>query len=312
MGQRVFVKDIVENFKFQQISGNEESLNREIVIGDVNRSGLELTGYFDFTQFLRVVLLGDKEIGYITNKMDPNSMYSVFDHIMSDKTPCIIISKNHECPQVLKEVAEKKNFPILSSNMNTTRIMTDLVTFLDERLAEVTSLHGVLMSIYGKGILLTGESGTGKSEIALELIKRGHQLVADDRVDVKRVHSEIIGVAPQVLIGMLEIRGIGIIDVTKMFGANSVLDKHSVDYVIHMEKWNENKQYARAGIENKETKNILDVEIPMITLPVKEGRSMAVIIESAVTNFSLMEMGYDSSKEFDERIMNFILSHKEE
>lgn len=312
MGQRVFVKDIVENFKFQQISGNEESLNREIVIGDVNRSGLELTGYFDFTQFLRVVLLGDKEIGYITNKMDPNSMHSVFDHIMSDKTPCIIISKNHECPQVLKEVAEKKNFPILSSNMNTTRIMTDLVTFLDERLAEVTSLHGVLMSIYGKGILLTGESGTGKSEIALELIKRGHQLVADDRVDVKRVHSEIIGVAPQVLIGMLEIRGIGIIDVTKMFGANSVLDKHSVDYVIHMEKWNENKQYARAGIENKETKNILDVEIPMITLPVKEGRSMAVIIESAVTNFSLMEMGYDSSKEFDERIMNFILSHKEE
>lgn len=312
MGQRVFVKDIVENFKFQQISGDEESLNREIVIGDVNRSGLELTGYFDFTQFLRVVLLGDKEIGYITNKMDPNSMYSVFDHIMSDKTPCIIISKNHECPPVLKEVAEKKNFPILSSNMNTTRIMTDLVTFLDERLAEVTSLHGVLMSIYGKGILLTGESGTGKSEIALELIKRGHQLVADDRVDVKRVHSEIIGVAPQVLIGMLEIRGIGIIDVTKMFGANSVLDKHSVDYVIHMEKWNENKQYARAGIENKETKNILDVEIPMITLPVKEGRSMAVIIESAVTNFSLMEMGYDSSKEFDERIMNFILSHKEE
>ncbi len=312
MSQRVFVRDIVEHFKFKQVVGDEEALNREIVIGDVNRCGLELTGYFQNTEFARIVLLGDKEIGYIETQKDNEKMAEIFDRITSEKTPCIIISKNHPCPKVLEEVASKKNFPVFSSELWTTAIITDLVMFLDDRLAEITSLHGVLMSIYGQGILLTGESGTGKSEIALELIRRGHLLVADDRVDTKLVHNEIIGAAPPVLAGMLEIRGIGIIDVTKMFGANSILDKHSVDYVIHMEKWDDSKQYARAGIDNDETFDIQGKAIPMITLPVKEGRSMGVIIESAVTNFSLMEMGYNSSKEFDERIMNFILSHKEE
>ena len=312
MGQKVFVRDVVESLKLKQICGDEKSLKREILIGDVNRCGLELTGYFDFTQPLRVVLLGDKEIGYISNEMDQNAMESIFDHIMSDKTPCIIITRNHECPELLKELADKKNFPILSSSMSTSRVMTDVISYLEERLAETTSVHGVFMSIYGKGVLLTGESGAGKSEIALELIKRGHQLVADDRVDIKRVHNVLSGEAPYILAGMLEIRGIGIIDVTKMFGANSVLAKQNVDYVIHMEKWNVNTEYARAGIENKETRNILDIEVPMITLPVREGRSMAVIVESAVANFSLIEMGHDSSKEFDERVMNFIISQKED
>lgn len=312
MRQRVYVKDVLDSLKLKQICGNEESLKREILIGDVNRCGLELTGYFDFTQPLRIILLGDKEIGYISNEMNPDTMEEIFDHIMSEKTPCIIISRNHECPGLLKELATKKNFPILSSSMPTSRVMIDVISFLEDKLAVTEMLHGVFMSIYGKGVLLTGESGAGKSEIALELVKRGHQLVADDRVDIKRVHNSLIGIAPQILAGMLEIRGIGIIDVTKMFGANSVLAKHNVDYVIHMEKWDINKEYARAGIETKETKNILDIEVPMITLPVKEGRSMAVIIESAVANFSLKEMGYDSSAEFDERVMKFILSQKEE
>ena len=166
------------------MTGDEKALEREIVIGDINRCGLELTGYFDHASFLRVVLLGDKEIGYITSKMDKDTMRDVFDRIMSDKTPCIIISKSHPCPEVLKEVAEEKNFPILSSENETTRIITDLVTFLDEKLAPTAALHGVLLSIYGKGILLTGESGTGKSEIALELIRRGYKLVENDRVVV--------------------------------------------------------------------------------------------------------------------------------
>lgn len=311
MDEFVKVKEIVDYFKFTQIAGDENSLERAITVPDINRSGLELTGYFDFTQFLRVVLLGDKEIGYITHQMSDEQLETVFSRIMNDKTPCVIISKSHECPQLVLDLANERNFPILSSQMETTRIMTDLVSFLDERLAVSDSLHGVLMNVYGKGILLTGESGTGKSEIALELIKRGHQLIADDRVDVKRVHNSISGEAPSILDGMLEIRGIGIIDVTKMYGANCILKKHIIDYVIHLEKWNENKQYARAGVEAEEFRTILEIDIPMITLPVKEGRSMAVIIESAVTNFTLKETGYDSAKVFDERIMNFILSQKE-
>lgn len=312
MREKVYVKNIVKDFGMIQITGDERSLMREVSLSDINRCGLELTGYFANTQFLRVVLLGDKEVGYISRKMDPATMDEVFDKITDDVTPCIVIAKDHECPEKLKDIAMRKNFPILSTNIETTRVMTELVTYLDEKLADTVSLHGVLMSVYGKGVLLTGESGTGKSEIALELVKRGHQLVADDRVDVKRIHRNLVGTAPQILSGMLEIRGIGIIDVTKMFGANSVLDKHEVDFVIHMEKWNDQKEYARAGIEADETYNILDIEVPKITLPVKEGRSMGVIIESAVTNFSLKEMGYDSSKAFDERIMNFIIQSKED
>ena len=305
----VSVKSLKDYFNYEVICGDEEALKRPITVADTNRPGLELTGYFDHTQTKRLVVLGDKEIGYIST-MSEEAQRSSFDFLTNPITPAIIITRVHECPPILKQIADSKNFPILRSHNETYRVIIDAITYLDEQLAPTTSLHGVLLSIYGKGVLLTGDSGMGKSEIALELIKRGHLLVADDRVDCSRVHNTIVGCAPTILKEMLEIRGIGIINVAKMFGGSSVLDKVQIELNIHLEQWQPDKDYDRVGIETKKYMQILDVNIPKIELPIKEGRSMGSIIESAVTNYLLGKMGQDSAKEFERRVIACIESNK--
>lgn len=307
----ITMRGLKENFKFELVTGDEESLNRAITIADTNRPGLELAGFYDYSQSKRLVVLGDKEIAYIET-MSPEAQRIAFDFITDETTPGLVISKNHLCPRTLFEIAEKKNFPILRSSWPTFRVTIDVVTFLDEQLAPTQCIHGGLMSIYGKGVLIRGKSGLGKSEIALELIKRGHVLVADDRVDCYRIHNRIVGEAPQLLQGMLEIRGIGIINVSRMFGASTVLPKMEVDFEVRLEKWEDNADYDRVGIEEKKYEQILDVDIPMIVVPVREGRSMAAIIESAVTNFTLSEMGMDSAKEFEQRVLSYIQENSEE
>ena len=305
----VSVKALVEAFDFEQITGDEESLNRQIVMADTNRPGLELAGFFENSQVKCLVVLGDKEIAYIST-MSVQKQRRAFDFITNEITPAIIITKGHKCPDVLKRCAKRKNFPVLSSESATTRLIVDLVAFLDEKLASSQCLHGGLLSIYGKGVLIRGESGMGKSEIALELIKRGHLLVADDRVDCYRIHNKIVGKAPELLSGMLEIRGIGIINVARMFGVSSVLPKTQVDFQVNLEMWKPDQDYDRVGIEEKKHENILGVDIPKIVVPVREGRSMAVIIESAVTNYMLSEMGMDSAKEFEQRVLDYIEKNK--
>lgn len=305
----VSVKALVEAFDFEQITGDEESLNRQIVMADTNRPGLELAGFFENSQVKRLVVLGDKEIAYIST-MSVQKQRRAFDFITNEITPAIIITKGHKCPDVLKRCAKRKNFPVLSSESATTRLIVDLVAFLDEKLASSQCLHGGLLSIYGKGVLIRGESGMGKSEIALELIKRGHLLVADDRVDCYRIHNKIVGKAPELLSGMLEIRGIGIINVARMFGVSSVLPKTQVDFQVNLEMWKPDQDYDRVGIEEKKHENILGVDIPKIVVPVREGRSMAVIIESSVTNYMLSEMGMDSAKEFEQRVLDYIEKNK--
>lgn len=305
----VSVKALVNAFDFVQITGNEESLNRQIVMADTNRPGLELAGFFENSQQKRLVVLGDKEIAYISS-MSAQKQRKAFDFITNDTTPAIIITKGHECPTALSRCAKKKNFPVFSSVSPTTRLIVDIVAFLDEQLATSQCLHGGLLSIYGKGVLIRGESGMGKSEIALELIKRGHLLVADDRVDCYRIHNKIVGKAPELLTGMLEIRGIGIINVARMFGVSSVLPKTQVDFQVNLESWKPDQDYDRVGIEEKKHENILGVDIPKIVVPVREGRSMAVIIESAVTNYTLSEMGMDSAKEFEQRVLDYIEKNK--
>lgn len=305
----VSVKSLKEYFNYEVVCGDEQALMRPITVADTNRPGLELTGYFDHTQTKRIVILGDKEIGYIS-KMSEEAQKASFDFLTNPITPTIIISRVHECPPILKQIADEKNFPILRSQNETYRLIIDTITYLDEKLAPSTSLHGVLLSVYGKGVLLTGDSGMGKSEIALELIKRGHLLVADDRVDCYKVHHNVVGTAPVILKEMLEIRGIGIINVAKMFGVSSVLDKVQIELNIHLDPWHPDKDYDRVGIETKKCTQILDVNIPKIELPVKEGRSMGSIIESAVTNYLLSKMGQDSAKEFERRVIEFIEKNK--
>lgn len=302
---KVSVKDLFEVYDFERISGNNDSLEREIKVADTNRPGLELTGFYGYSQKRRIIVLGDKEIEYIKTQSEEAQRAS-FEYLTSEEVPAIVITKNHDCPKILKEIAETKNFPVLRTYQKTSRFITSVTTFLDEKLAPSQYFHGVLMSIFGKGVLIRGESGIGKSEIALELIHRGHQLVADDRVDCYQVHNKLIGRAPDILEGLLEIRGVGVMDITRMYGANVSLSKTQVDLVIELSSYDMNQNYDRVGIEDTKYETIMEVPIPKISLPVREGRSMGIVIEGAVTNEILKEKGFNSAKEFEERVLRFI------
>lgn len=301
----VKLRNLVEAFQFVQICGDVRSLERNITIADTNRPGLELAGFFQKSQLKRLIILGDKEISYIKTMSEEKQRES-FGFLTSEITPAIIITKSHACPEILKEVAEAKNFPVFSSSSPTYRLIIDVVTFLDEHLSENTNLHGGLLNIYGKGVLIRGDSGLGKSEIALELIKRGHILIADDRVDCYRIHNSIIGKAPELLRDMLELRGVGVINVARMFGVSSVAEKTKIDFQVTLEQWDRNREYDRVGIEERKYEDILGIKIPKIVVPIREGRSMAVVIETAVTNFMLSEMGLNSAKEFEQRVLDYI------
>ncbi len=309
--KKVTVKEFADYFQFEQLTGDEQSLRRSIELTDTNRPGLELAGFFDYSQAKRLVILGDKEIAYIAT-MSEQSQKRSFDFLTGEETPAIVITRGHECPQILRECALEKNFPVFCCEEKTNHTIVNIITWLDEKLAKSVSVHGELLIIYGIGVMICGESGMGKSEIALELIKRGHQLVADDRVDCYRIHNHLVGKSPQLLEGMLELRGVGVINIARMYGVGAVAHKANVDIQITLEEFDPRANYDRVGIEEKKNVSILDVEVPKITIPVREGRSMGVIIESAVTNYMLAKDGLDSAKEFEQRVLEFIEKNKEE
>ena len=303
---KVMIEEIVDFFGLEQLTGNEESLNRWVVIPDVNRPGFELSGYFKPTEPRRVVIIGNKEIEYIGH-LSEEEQRARFPSITDGLTPMLIITKNNEIPPILKEVAIERNFPIFRTNIDTYRIMVDLITFLDERLAPEETLSGDLLVVYGKGVLLTGESGMGKSEIAMELVRDGQVLVADDRVDVQKIHNNLFGHAPLLLKGMLEIRGIGIIDVERTFGANKVVGRNKIDLVINLVRYDVSEEYERIGDEMTSFTRIMGVSVPAMVLPVSPGRSMCALIETAVTNFILKEEGYNSTEAFKVRLHSELL-----
>ena len=302
---RVTIKEILDHFGYEHLVGNEESLKRWVVVPDVNRPGLELTGFFEHTEPRRILIIGAKEESYLAT-LDEKTQRERFENILDGFTPALILTKGRKCPESLKEVAEKHNFPVLRSPQPTFRVMTDLITYLDSKLAPQDTLYGVLLNVYGKGVLIVGESGMGKSEIALELIRRGHLLVSDDRVDVARIHNKITGRAPELLQSMLEIRGLGVIDVEKMFGGSALLEETDVQLVIRLEKYMKDKEYNRVGNVEELYYPILDLNVPMVVLPVMEGRSMGVLIEAVVTNFRLRERGVNSSKDFEQKVYDHI------
>ena len=309
--KKVMIQEIVDFFGLEQLTGNAESLNRWVVIPDVNRPGFELSGYFKPTEPRRVVIIGNKEIEYIGH-LSEEEQRSRFPSITDGLTPMLIITKNNEIPPILKEVAIERNFPIFRTSIDTYRIMVDLITFLDEKLAPEETLSGDLMVIYGVGVLLTGESGMGKSEIAMELMRDGQVLVADDRVDIQKIHNNLYGHAPELLRGMLEIRGIGIIDVERMFGANILSKRNRIDLVINLVRYNASEEYERIGDEMTGYTQIMGVKIPAMSLPVSSGRSMRALVETAVTNYLLKQEGYNSTEEFKERLHAELLRKNQE
>lgn len=311
MDQTVTVKMVIDYFGYRQISGDENTLNRKIEVPDVNRPGLELTGYFEHTDRRRVVILGDKEIAFIEG-MNTEQQMLVFDFLTNEITPMILISRDHVCPEILLSIARDKNFPIFTSYAPTSSLMVEMISYLEEKMTISISVHGVLLNIYGVGVLIEGDSGMGKSEIALELLKKGQILIADDRVDVARIHNKIIGQAPELLKDLLEIRGIGILNVVNMFGVTATMPKSDVDLVISLEKWDDQKEYTRIGNEEKQHENFFGIDLMKLVLPVREGRSMATVIESAVIDHILMKRGINCPKEFEQRVYNYLKKQDEE
>lgn len=306
MAKSIKIKELLKAPLFNQITGGEEALEREVFVADINRPGFELAGFFKHSDFRRIILLGEKETAFI-NEMSRESQLACFSKLVNDETPCIIIAKGYPCPDILKNIATKRKFPVFLTQQATGRVSIDLTSALDEALAPETLIHAVFLSIYGKGVVIKGDSGIGKSEIALELIKRGHLLIGDDAIELYHIGQHIVGKAPNVLQNLLEIRGIGVIDVSKMFGVSSVLPRDNVDLIIQLERWLPSTEYTRIGLEEDDVfEEILGVQIPKVVVPVTGGRTMSVIIEAAVMNMQLKDSGFDSSKEFVNRILENI------
>lgn len=301
MSETVKVIDVVNALQLEIITGDEEALQREIKISDISRPGLELTGYFTYYSYNRIQLFGSKEITF-AQRMLPEERLMVMRRMCAPEIPAFVISRGLEVPKELIQAGDEAGIPVLRSSVSTSRLLGQLSSFLDSKLAVRESIHGVLVDVYGLGVLIQGSSGIGKSETALELIKRGHRLIADDRVDVyKQDDLTLIGEPPKILEHLIEIRGIGIIDVMNLFGASAVRGSMQVQLAVYLEAWEKDKQYDRLGSENA-TVEIGDVAIPQIRIPVKTGRNVAIIIEVAAMNFRARTMGFDATKKFEERL----------
>lgn len=301
MSETVKVIDLVNALQLEIITGDEEALQREIKISDISRPGLELTGYFTYYSYNRIQLFGSKEITF-AQRMLPEERLMVMRRMCAPEIPAFVISRGLEVPKELIQAGDEAGIPVLRSSVSTSRLLGQLSSFLDSKLAVRESIHGVLVDVYGLGVLIQGSSGIGKSETALELIKRGHRLIADDRVDVyKQDDLTLIGEPPKILEHLIEIRGIGIIDVMNLFGASAVRGSMQVQLAVYLEAWEKDKNYDRLGSENV-TVEIGDVAIPQIRIPVKTGRNVAIIIEVAAMNFRAKTMGFDATKKFEERL----------
>ncbi|MBR3352584.1 MAG: HPr(Ser) kinase/phosphatase [Erysipelotrichaceae bacterium] len=310
--REITVREIHEYFGYRMVCGNDEALNRVVTEGDVNRPGLELSGYFELP-YNRIVIIGEREIKYINTRMSEEAQRKAFDYLTRDSIPFILISRDQPCPKILYDIAYAKNFPIFSSYAHTNSIIVELLSFLEEALAPIETLHGVLMQVYGRGVLVTGDSGIGKSEIALEMIKKGHILVADDRVDVYRAHNQIIGKPADVLKDMLELRGVGLLNIADMFGGMSTTEKTDIDCIVNLcLSQNNREEYDRLGMNNEHTVSLFGIEIPKLDIPVGQGRSVAAMIEAAVSNIIMRQKGRDSAENFRQKLTNYIESNKEE
>lgn len=305
MAETVKVKELVDKLSLEVVTGDEESLERVITTGDISRPGLELTGYFNYYSHDRLQLFGNKEITF-AERMMPEERLMVLRRMCSDDTPAFIVSRGLTPPKEMIEAASERSIPVLSSPISTSRLLGEISSFLNGGLAPRTSVHGVLVDVYGLGVLIQGDSGIGKSETALELVKRGHRLIADDRVDVyQQDELTIVGEPPKILQHLIEIRGIGIIDVMNLFGASAVRGSMPVQLVVYLESWSKDKKYDRLGSGNTEVE-IAEVKIPQVKIPVKTGRNVAIIIEVAAMNFRARTMGYDATKTFEDRLTQLI------
>lgn len=293
---------IIAEFSLEAVS--LPTLPEEIMISNshVNRLGLPLVDFYDHFEKTRIQLIGNAEHLYLS-KMKKEDEYACIKKLMEHTPAAIIFTSNLDVPDFVKGLAEEYAVPVLKTKQPTSEFLASLIASLNVSLAPRITRHGVLVEVYGEGVLLLGHSGIGKSETAIELVKRGHRLIADDAVEIKRVSSKtLVGEAPEIIRHYVELRGIGIVDVRRLFGMGSVGVTAKIDLVINLEHWDQNKMYDRLGLEN-ETMDILGITIPSITIPVCPGRNLAIILEIAAMNHRQKKMGYNTAEEFNKRLM---------
>lgn len=297
----VNLKTIVQEFDLEIVADYGRFEKIELSVADVTRPGLQLAGYFDHFGADRVQVLGNMETAFLS-RLSAEERLARLDALFEKGIPCLILTRNHKASPELIECARKYSIPVLRTSQITALFTSSLVKFLNVELAPRTSLHGVLIEVYGEGILILGESGVGKSETALEVVKRGHRLIADDLVEIRRVSdTTLLGRAPEIIRHLIEIRGIGILDVKELYGVSSVKMQENIHFVINLELWDEKKQYERLGVHDEIT-DILGISVPSITIPVRPGRNLAIIVEVAAINFRQKSMGYNAAKALTDRV----------
>lgn len=317
MSEEYFVtlKEIVDDFQLEVITCHNRIHDIKIIISDINRPGLQLTGYMDNFGKDRVQIVGMVETSFILS-MEPEERLRRLDDYFQLGFPCIVVTRGLDVCQEMIDVSNKYQVPILRTKDITSNILSGLIKYLNVQLAPRIVRHGVMVEVYGEGILILGESGVGKSETAIELVKRGHRLIADDVVEIRRVSdTTLLGTAPDIIRHFVEIRGIGILDVKNLYGMGSVKVQETVNLVIHLEIWDKNKNYDRLGLDDEYT-DILGIKVPSLTIPVRPGRNLAIIVELAAMNNRQKNMGYNAAKVLNERInarmLGEINRHKKE
>lgn len=302
MPKTISTAELRRDFELELIN-EEADMSRLTAVSDINRPGLALAGFFTYHPAERVQVMGRTEVTFFEGMSEAQQRERADLLCSYEQTPCVILARDMQVPQPLTDAAKKYRLPILRTSLSTTKLTGRLQSYLDKKLAKETLLHGVLVDVYGIGILITGTSGIGKSETALELVKRGHRLVADDAVEIRNIaDTQLEGTSPEMLRHLIEIRGLGVLNVMTLFGAGAIRTHKDLELVIKLTMWEDNVAYDRLGLD-EETIKILDVEVPLLTLPVRPGRNLAVILEVAAMNQRLKRMGYNAARDLSEKML---------
>ena len=290
------LKNMVETFNMEILHKGRDFDNTVVTMSDVNRPALQLVGFYDYFDDKRLQILGRGEMQFL-ERMTEAERTRVFNKLLSYPFPAMIVARDMEAPSELVQMANKHDRTLLRSAESTVDVTSKLIDYLNRAMAPQIARHGVLMNIYGQGVLILGDSGIGKSETAIELLKRGHRLVADDAVEIRRISNSLFGTAPEIIRHYIEIRGVGVIDVQQLFGMGAVQFDTEIDLVIQLEQWVDGKFYDRLGL-GEEKYEMLGVELPIVTIPVRPGRNLAGIVEIATMKNRQMKYGYNAARDF--------------
>ena len=302
---------VIEKMQLKNLTPEIDITNKKITQPDINRPALQLAGFIEHFETTRVQIIGFVEYTYM-EQMSQETKAEIYSKLLSNEIPCIVFCRDLEPDELFQKIAIERGVPILTTSKSTSSFMSEIIRWLNVKLAPCISIHGVLVDVYGEGLLITGESGIGKSEAALELIKRGHRLVTDDVVEIRKVSDDtLIGSAPDITRHFIELRGIGIVDVKTLFGVSSVKDTQSIDLVIRLEDWDKDKDYDRLGLEENYTE-YLGNKVVCHNIPVRPGRNLAIICETAAVNYRQKKMGYNPAQELYKRVQENLAKKREE